>query len=67
MLALIFMARYALFCAFGTLPNDKFVNLVDGLEKLIENEITDKEVKVGDQFFFVRSLTEAELKEIANA
>lgn len=66
-MALVFMARYALFCSFGIIPVGKFEKLVDGLEKIVENEILDKEVKVGDQFFYVRPLTVAELKTIANA
>jgi hypothetical protein len=60
------MARYALFCAFGTIPVEKFQKLVDGLEKIVEEEITDREVKVGNQFFYVRPLTVVELKMIAN-
>lgn len=60
------MARYAVFCAFGTIPTDKFIKLAEGLEKIVENEIIDKEVKVGEQFFFIRPLTVAELKTIAN-
>ena len=60
------MARYAVFCAFGTLSMDKFIKLAEGLEKIVENEIIDKEVKVGEQFFFIRPLTVAELKTIAN-
>ena len=62
--ALITMGKMVLFRAFGQIHDDKLVGVVTGLEKIVADKNVNKCVSVGGITYYVRQLSEEEIREL---
>lgn len=64
--ALITMGKMVLFRAFGQVHGGTLLNVVTGLEKIVAQKNVHKSVNVGGITYYVRELTEEEIREISS-